>query len=147
MRVSVILVGLVAWAAHSAITAAAEPVRIRAGDYAEGGMPAIAPCESMLLDLTGVSLEEGSGGADVPDTLAVQIQRDGRSDYYAMPFVPGRVLYDLNAETLTGRASPPFIGFRDGAFVHILIGYEPFTRALDEGMFRDFWSLTMRVER
>lgn len=124
-----------------------EKPMIKATQFPEGGMLAVRPAPSIGIDFSGFPLDKGQGGpAGRSDRIAVQIQHNGRSDYYSLPFTSKRQLYVLSAASLTPHSSLPFPGFRKGAVVYLLLGTEPFAGALDKGMFKEQWTLILRVE-
>jgi hypothetical protein len=121
--------------------ATAAPTVIRLADHENGAMIDIAPTGALTVDFSGTSLL-----AD-PDhrQLMVQLQREGRSDYYSVDLVPDRKSYVLDAATLQAHESPSFPGFRPGGAVYLLIGKETHPGSLRLGIFDARWEAYLQV--
>ncbi|MDX1431513.1 MAG: hypothetical protein R3286_03595 [Gammaproteobacteria bacterium] len=128
---------------HSAF--AEDTFRIVARDHPEGGSSQMAPGTRLVLDASRMRFASEQDGTGMPpDTVAVQVLHDGRSDYYSVALPASRVV-ELGARTLRARSSPPFTGFPAGADVFVLVGREVGASSLDRGMFADEWTFVLRV--
>ena len=121
--------------------AIAAPPSIRLADLEEGATVEVPATRQLTVDFTGSSLLDDPAHR----LLVIQLQGDGRSDYYSVNLEPGRRSYLLNADTLQPHAAPPFPGFHSGGAVYLLIGKEAYSGSLRLGIFDARWQIYPQV--
>ena len=119
----------------AAVPSAVASDLILLGKHEPGSRLVVSSGLQLSIDTSGLELEEG-------ELVVLQVF----SNYYATPVQPDRSRYTLNTATLKAYDAPPFKQLSPGDSAYLMVGREPSSGALTQGMFlpRFTWYLEVR---